>query len=418
MKFLMISQCGEGAGILKQIADEGNSCEIFIKEELYDSVYDGLLDKTYDIDPDPNTIVIFDMSGNGDIADDLIKSGHKVFGSSSFADQLESDRMFGLDVMKSCGIKLPETEEFKDFEDVPEFLDQHPDKKFVFKPSGKMPCKLTYCSEDNDELLEYLKFVDIEYGDKIDSFVLQEFVEGTVVSSEIFFNGERIVGEPNHTVEEKKFMNDNLGPSTGCMGNLVWLDPDSKIVKNGVAKIEDILKKEGYIGQVDLNCVVNDSGIYGLEWTPRFGYDATPTYLRMLGIEYGKFFSDICEGKLKSWPHKCKEQFAVRFSIPPFPAEPEGEKDEEKIQKVLANFGIPIRHWETYNKNLYFYEVMLNDSDKLVHSNGLGVIGLVCHENPKRVYEILEKIKIPDMQYRTDLIKVLEKAQGEARKYA
>lgn len=417
----MISQCGEGAGILKQIQDEGNECEIYIKENLYSSVYDGILDKVdniYDSSITDDTIIIFDMSGNGDIADDLISEGYKVFGASSFADDLETDRQYGLDIMRKCGIKLPLTEEFNDFEECLEFLEANENKRFVFKPSGKMPCKLTYCSEDNDDLLSYMKFVEEHFGDKIDSFVLQEFVEGDLVSSEIFFDGSKIVGIPNHTVEAKKFMNDDLGPSVGCSGNTVWLgDENSKLVKEGIAKISCALEHEQYVGQIDLNSVVNEQGLWGLEWTPRFGYDATPTYLRMLGIEYGKFFSDIVNGTAKNWPHKYKEMTGIRFTIPPYPAEPEGEKDEEKVQKAIANYGVPIKHWETFDKNLYFYEVMMCE-EKLQHSDGLGVIGLAIHENPKRCYEIIEKIKIPDIQYRTDLVEVLEKMQKGAMKYA
>jgi len=419
MKFSMISQCGEGAGVLLQLQEEGNDVELYIEEKLYDTVYDGILPKSYDLNNiDEDSIVIFDMSGNGGLADELKKDGFKVFGASEFADDLETDRQFGLDIMRRCGIKLPETEEFESFEDAGPYLDKHPDKRFVFKPSGKMPCKLTYCSENNEELLKYMTFVNEQFGDKIDSFVLQEFIKGDVVSTEIFFDGDKIVGIPNHTVEVKKFMNDDLGPSTGCMGNIVWLAEDSKIAREGVELIEDMLRKENYVGQCDLNTVVNEQGIWGLEWTPRFGYDATPVYLKMLGIEYGKFFSDIVNGDATNWPH-CKESMCgIRFTIPPFPAEPEGEEDEEEVQRVLANFGVPIHGIETFNKDLYLYEVMKNDNGEYVHSDGLGVIGLAIKENPKHCYEILEKIKIPDKQYRTDLVEVLTKMRKGAEKYA
>jgi len=416
MKFFMVSQCGEGAGILKQIQDEGNDCEIFINEDIYDTVYDGILYKSEEIEPDKDAIVIFDMSGNGVLADDMRSEGYKVFGASQFADDLESDRQFGLDVMRYCGIKLPETQEFKDFEEVPEFLDANEGKKFVFKPCGKMPCKLTYCSEDHEDLITYLKFVNKQFGDKIDSFVLQEFVEGDLISTELFFDGEKSVGEINHTVEAKKFLNDDLGPSTGCSGNIVWLCPDSKVAKEGVCKIEKVLKQQQYVGQIDLNAVVNEQGVWGLEWTPRFGYDSMPTYMRMLGIEYGKFFSDIVNKKANSWPHKASSMCAVRFSVPPYPAEPEDEMDEEEVHKVLPNFDIPINHWETFNANLYFYEVMMREG-LLRHSSGLGVIGLAIHENPKRCYEILEKVKVPDKQYRTDLAKLLVKMRHDAERW-
>jgi phosphoribosylamine--glycine ligase len=409
MKFLMISQCGEGAGVLHQIHQEGNDCDLYIKDEGYKTVYDGLLEKTEEIKPDDDTIVIFDMSGNGEIADNLRKEGHLVYGASLFADDLEENRQFGLDTMKYVGIKIPLSEEFKDFNDALPFLEKYKDKKFVFKPSGDhLPCKLTYCSQDNEELLNYMKFVEEKFGSEIESFVLQEFVEGALVSSEIFFDGEKVVGIPNHTVEAKKFMNDDLGPSTGCSGNLVWLADDSKIVELGIMKMTELLAQEQFCGQIDLNAVVNKDGVYGLEFTPRFGFDATPTYLRMLGIEYGKFFSDIVNGTAKTWPHNYDEMWGMRVTIPPYPAEPEGDSE-----KLSPNEGIPIQNWETYNSNLFLYEVMMQD-DALVHSGGTGVIACVIHKNPKRCYEILEKIKVPDKQYRTDLEKVLSKMKKEA----
>jgi hypothetical protein len=32
------------------------------------------------------------------------------------------------------------------------------------------------------------------------------------------------------------------------------------------------LREEGYIGFIDVNCIVNSNGIYPLEFTSRFGY--------------------------------------------------------------------------------------------------------------------------------------------------
>jgi hypothetical protein len=107
--------------------------------------------------------------------------------------------------------------------------------------------------------------------------------------------------------------------------------------------------------------------------------------------------------------------FGIRLTIPPYPAEPE-ESDEEKVQKLLSTEGIPILHWQTYAANLYLVEVMLVDGE-LQHSNGAGVIAVVMHEKAKRCYEILEKIKIPDKQYRTDLGKVLSKMKENAEKW-
>src|SRR5271154_5381265 len=101
MRFLLYSQCGEGAQILKKIELEGNECAIFIKDKIYKDVFKGLLSHIDNPDSfvDKDTVIIFDMSGNGSIADSYKRKGHYVYGASSFADDLEHDRTFGFDAM-------------------------------------------------------------------------------------------------------------------------------------------------------------------------------------------------------------------------------------------------------------------------------------------------------------------------------
>jgi hypothetical protein len=36
--------------------------------------------------------------------------------------------------------------------------------------------------------------------------------------------------------------------------------------------MEPVLDSEGYVGYIDVNCIVNNHGIYPLEFTSRFGY--------------------------------------------------------------------------------------------------------------------------------------------------
>jgi phosphoribosylamine--glycine ligase len=407
MKFFMVSLAGEGAGIAQRIADEGNEVKLYIKDEVYKNVYDGLLDKSEEITPDDDAIIIFDTSGMGDIANALKRAGHKVYGSSLFADKLEKDRMFGFDIMRHAGIRVPVTKEFDGFRDGINYVEQSKIKKFAFKPSGSMPCKLTYCA-DKEEMITYLNFVNEHYSKEIESFVMQEYIEGVVVSSEIYFDGEKVVGPPNHTVEVKKFMNDDLGPSTGCSGNIVWVAEGSDIIKQGVAKVADILESEDYVGPIDLNAVVNKSGVYGLEWTPRFGYDATPTYMKMIQMEYGKFFADIVNGHAINWAHTFDEMAAVRLTIPPYPIEPKHDSEE-----ISPNMGVPIQGYEPHQNDLYLYEVKCQDGI-LQHSGGTGVIACVIKPYVSECYQILEEIKVPDKQYRTDLESVLDEMKEEA----
>lgn len=422
MKFLIYSVSGEGAQIAKKIELEGNTVGLYIKDKLYRTVFDGLIGKvdTPDSFIDSDTVIIFDISGNGSIADSYKRKGHLVYGGSSFADDMEHDRKFGFQAMQKAGIKIPEYKEFQDFEAGRKYV-QESNKRLVFKPSGSMPCKLTYCSKNSEELLSYLKFVEKQFGKHIDSFVLQEFIEGEVVSSEFFCDGEKFIWPPNHTVEVKKSMNDELGPSTGCSGNIVWSCEDDAIIQEGVAKIEEFCVRHQYIGQMDLNCVINESGAYGLEWTPRFGYDATPTLFYSFQDDLGKFFSDMVRQQAREIP--CFEGYTggVRLTIPPYPVEPKEGVDPEKFSPSL---GVPILNIDSHIESCYLYEVEDDPDIGLCHSGGTGVIlcamgeggtPKACLEEP---YKILEDLVIPDKQYRTDLKTVLPKAVREVEKYA
>jgi phosphoribosylamine---glycine ligase len=413
MKFFMISKCGEGAGLLKRIQEEGNECSIKILESGYSSVYDGILNKADRVAND--SIIIFDSSGNGARVDRLKRNGYSVFGASSFADKLETDREFGLNFMNFHGINTPYTENFTDFNKGIEFIKSNKDLRFVFKPSGELPCKLTYSCSDSEDLILYMKFVENNFSKEIESFVLQQFIDGKIISSEFFVGPNGFVdGSYNHTIEVKKLMNDDLGPSTGCAGNIVWMSEEDEIASL-LKGCEEALVKENYIGPIDLNCIVAKDGVYGLEWTPRFGLDAMPTWLQLVENEVGEIISDICQGLNPKINFSNKIAGGVRLTIPPYPIEPESVS---QVQKVSPNKGIPIRGYEGFEENFYFYEVELKD-DILVHSDGTGVIAVVSsigetpEESLELPYQILEEMKIPDKQYRTDLDKVLPKMHEE-----
>ena len=427
MDFLMISNCGEGAGVLKFIEDEGNKCRLYIKEPGYKNVYDGILEKAKKIDPRKNEVVLIDYSGFGTIADKLRKSGVPVFGGSVFADRLEQDRQFGFDVMEECGICIPMTAEFEDFGDIEDYLDANGkdedgcERRFVFKPSGKsLASHLTYVSKDRGDLVEYGKHVEANYAKDIESFVLQEFIEGVAVSSEMFCDGKRLLRPSIHDLEIKSFMNGNLGPATGCSGNLIYAEHGPcRIVNNGLAKVEAACVKGGHVGQIDLNVIVNDDGIFALEWTPRFGYDSTPTQMFLMNDSIGKFFSDVSRAQADKVPMNDMFAAGIRFSIPPYPLEPE---KIEHVQMVRPNLGIPVRGLTDKNSgSIYWYEVMEKDG-MLVHSSGTGLIGCAVgvSKDPWSAFDapycVLSELKIPEKQYRTDMREKLCEMYYEAER--
>ena len=52
---------------------------------------------------------------------------------------------------------------------------------------------------------------------------------------------------------------------------MFWSGPNT-LFNATLQKMEPVLAREGYVGAIDLNCIVNGNGIYPLEFTARFGY--------------------------------------------------------------------------------------------------------------------------------------------------
>jgi hypothetical protein len=103
----------------------------------------------------------------------------------------------------------------------------------------------------------------------------------------------------------------------------------------------------------------------------------------------------------------------IKVSIPPYPIE--AVTHIKPILKESPNVGVPIRDLD--EDSTYFYEIMMQDGE-MVHSVGAGAVGVVvdCADDAEEAlnYDILEKARIPDKQYRTDLKEVLPKMMEEA----
>jgi phosphoribosylamine-glycine ligase len=396
-----------GAWFSLRLIREGHDVDIYLTEPDYGNILQGIVpspllrkkgSKGY---PDYGSydLSIFDLTGRERQAE-FSASVCPTIGDGAFNCAVEDDRMFGLEAMEECGIKVPPYQRFTELEAAKTFI-KETGARYVFKPDGGQECdtETTYVSSSSEDML--LNIDKLFTKTKEAPFVLQEFIKGTEVAVEGYFNGVDFY-LVNVTLEEKKFMDGNHGPNTGCAGNLIFtLDQKAKLFTQGLRKMKKYLAKIGYSGMIDLNTIVAGGELYGLEWTPRFGYDASATLLNMYGGNLGEMFLKISTGQVPEQNWKGEFGVGVRLSVPPYPSDIKGQHPS----------GIPIEGLEKKNyQDTYMYVVMIEHGELVTagHSGFIAVpltysdsiAGAWSKQNAR-----LEEIKIPNCQRRTDLEK-------------
>lgn len=407
----MVSYSGYGAGFIPRLLEEKHSVDYTLieNEGNFDKVLSGIIPKPLKKQPNFKNydLVIFDLTGNGASAD-IIRVDAPVIGDGSFQEAIEDDRLLGIELMQQCGINVPPYECFENLNEAKSYIKKS-GKRYVFKPFGgqDQSCDTTYVSKSAEDLLSYIDRLGQET--KGARFILQEFIEGTEISTEAYFNGEEFFFI-NGTLEEKKLLNDNLGPNNGCSGNLVWAynggTGTPQIFNWGLGKTKDMLKQVNFRGMIDLNTIVTDRQIYGIEWTPRFGYDASYTLFNLLSSSLGDFLGSLSVGARPEYEVKGAFAAGIRLSIPPYPSEIEGAyKEDVPIEGINP---------EDCIRDCYLYDAMIKKGE-LVTAGVSGFIAVpVCKaDSPEnafgKCYERVKRIQIPNMQYRTDLDKKILK---------
>jgi phosphoribosylamine--glycine ligase len=421
MNIAFSSYSGYGAWFVLKLLSEGHKVDYFLSKPDYADILGGLIPKPKLLKLDHRIssaegagypsyekydLSVFDLTGRKKQADYSVEKTPTI-GDGSMHCMLEDDRMIGVKIMEECGIKVPPYEEFTDTATA-KALVKKTGKRYVFKPNGgqDQDAATTYVATSAEDMLEYIdKVYEMSKGAP---FILQEFIPGVEVSTEGWFNGTDFY-LLNCTIEDKKFMNDNKGPNTGCAGNIVFtINQKNKIYEAGLLKAKEFLSLTGFKGMIDLNTIVTETDIWGLEWTPRFGYDASATLVAMYANDYGKLLHATAAGEVPDQGWKAEFGVSARLTIPPYPT-------EIKLPKIKNT---PIKGLDCEDMEAllecFLYDVYSPPVSKVGNKsllcaghNGF-LMAPICVGNdlPKAFESLMAKIDsydIPDVQYRTDI---------------
>jgi phosphoribosylamine-glycine ligase len=217
-------------------------------------------------------------------AEKLRAQNEAVIGTSKLSQKLEDDRDYAAAMAESVGFGLPLTEKFTDYGKALQFLTQHQDQAFVYKPDKQDPTA-TYVpltsdpKEANHELQAYLESLS---GTSQPSFILQEQVQGVEANFELWVRDGRPVAGFCDLESKRKLVGD-LGENVGCAGGYVFALPlDSPGLARTVGLYLHGQRLGSYTGSVDVNVMIVDGKPLFLENCFRFGYNAYPTIFQAL----------------------------------------------------------------------------------------------------------------------------------------
>jgi phosphoribosylamine---glycine ligase len=406
-KFLFVSIDGLISDSAWQLVKEGHDVKYYIDNKTEADIADGFVPKStnWEGDVDWADVIIFDdVLGQGEKAAALRKKGKMVIGGTAYTDRLEDDRSFGQEELRKAGIPIIPYSEFTNFDDAITFVRENP-AKYVIKPSGEAQNikRLLFVGEEDDgkDVLQVLDAYKRAWTDRVKVFQLQRRASGVEVAVGAFFNGKEFISPININFEHKKLFPGNLGPSTGEMGTTMYWSEPNRLFNLTLKKLEPKLAEEGYVGYLDLNCIVNHNGIYPLEFTSRFGYPTISIQQEGMITPLGEFFYQLATGEPFTFKTKKGFQIGIRIVVPPFPFD-----DEPTFQTyskdALIIFEKPSR------EGVHIEDVKLVN-DQWVVTGSSGVVLIVCgtgqtmKQAQAQAYARIKNILIPSMYYRNDI---------------
>lgn len=408
-KFLFVSLESLSGDLAWQLVKEGHAVKAYIKEKSDADVYTGFVERVAEWEPylDWADIIVFDDVEFGEVADKLRKKGKSVIGGSAYTDKLEIDREFGQEELKKYGVNTLPSWHFSDYQEAIDFIKKNPDR-YVFKPSGNTPSSgkgLLFLAQEEDgrDLIELLEQNKTVWQKKAPTFLLQKFVSGVEIAVGAFFNGQDFIYPINVNFEHKKIFPGDIGPFSGEMGTLMFWSENNFLFEATLRKMLPALRVSGYIGYIDLNCIVNGRGIYPLEFTARFGYPTIHIQLEGILTPTGEWLCKLAKGEQFRLKTKRGFQIGVRVLVPSYLSK-QNTAEIELYHDLAVAFKKP-----NNLEGIHIEDVKKGEDGvwRIAGTSGCVLVvtasGTTVEEARRLVYSRTKNIMIPNMFYRTDI---------------
>lgn len=414
MRFLGIGDTCDLGALYQRLLGSGHEVKVSVAEPLAQGTMAGLVEHTSNWQNEldwiraagDNGIILFEnvAKSRGELQDQLRREGFHVIGGSAYGDRLENDRAYAQNVLAGIGLQTCRVAEFHDVNVANTFLDQHPER-YVLKFNGPgFSSNQNYVGRlaDGADVRAILHSKRRKLEETKASFILMEHVEGVEMGVGAYFNGENFIGSACLDWEHKRFFPGNLGELTGEMGTVATFDRSRTFFGRTLEPMTRLLREGGYCGYINLNTIVNEKGIWPLEFTCRFGYPGFAVLGPLQRTSWADLFAAMAtrRGSAQMRSGFC---VAIVLTTPPFPY------DRKTVDEAV---GLPIFYDGKLSaeeqSHLYYGEVGLA-SGSLVTSGQYGwtmvATGVAKNilEAQKKACQLADRVIVPNVRFRRDI---------------
>lgn len=415
MRFLGVTETCDLAALYLRLAEEGHQVRVAVAEPLAAGTLNGLVPHTDDWRADLDWIraagkegvILFEAvsEGFGALQDALRRDGFQVIGGSALGDRLENDRAFAQALLADLGFPRGHVRQFSDGAAADAFLQASPGR-YVIKFSGAgHAAGDTYVGQfaDGRDVRAVLAARLRQRGTGPADFILMDHIDGIEMGVGAYFDGTKFLLPACLDWEHKRFFAGDMGELTGEMGTVATFDHSAPFFERTLGKLEPYFRDAGHVGYVNLNTIVNETGVWPLEFTSRFGYPGYAILDPLQDISWASLFRMLLSGEADSFPTHAGFSVGIVLTTPPFPYS-RHEIDEAVGLPIL--FGEP---WtEDDHRNVHYGEVGL-DGDQLVTSGLYGWTMVITGLGPtvakarQEAYARARRVSVPNLRYRLDI---------------
>ena len=420
MRFLGVTETCDLGSLYLRLIEEGHEVRVAVTEPLAQGTMAGMVPRLDDWrdglpwlrEAGDEGFILFEAvsEGFGQLQDHLRNDGFQVIGGSAFGDRLENDRAFGQRLLGKLGFPVGHVWDFPGPKAALEWLERNP---------GRVVAKSSGAGHDSSDT-----FVGrLESGADVAAFlaqraragpksplILMRYIDGIEVGVGAYFNGKRFLRPACLDWEHKAFFAGDMGELTGEMGTVATFTGTGPLFERTLAKIEPMLAGHGHVGWININTIINERGIWPLEFTCRFGYPGFAILGPLQKISWGSLLAGMVHRTIERFDVEEGYSTGIVMTTPPFPY---------TRKQVDEPVGLPILFDGVLSsedrRHIHHGEVGMAD-DVLVTSGLYGWTSVITGVGPTvarsraAAYERISRMIVPRGRYRLD---IGERTQGQ-----